>query len=79
MKPGRNNYLIHACVMIQEHQKALTMIYQKYSLLDPVAGKPSFGLEEWKVSHIGSPRSFATRVSRGGDVDGASFLRNLSV
>ncbi|CAM9629318.1 unnamed protein product [Sphacelaria rigidula] len=25
------------------------MAYLKYSLLDPVAGKPSFGLEEWKV------------------------------
>lgn len=25
------------------------LVYQYYSLLDPVGGKPCFGLEEWKV------------------------------
>lgn len=41
----------HPCPppLIQDHQKALAVVYQKYSMLDPVAGKPSFGLEEWKV------------------------------
>ncbi len=33
----------------QDHQKALSVVYQKYSMLNPIAGKPSFGLEEWKV------------------------------
>lgn len=40
------------CVPCQDHQKALAVAYQKYSMLDPVAGKPSFGLEEWKVNNI---------------------------
>ncbi|CBJ27259.1 flagellar associated protein [Ectocarpus siliculosus] len=35
--------------VLQEHQKALGIVYQKYSMLDPIAGKPSFGLEEWKT------------------------------
>lgn len=40
------------CVLgLQEHQKVLATVYLKYSLLDPVAGKPSFGLEEWKVGY----------------------------
>lgn len=38
------------CMPWQDHQKALAVAYQKYSMLDPVAGKPSFGLEEWKVN-----------------------------
>lgn len=65
--------------MVQEHQKALAIIYQKYSLLDPIAGKPSFGLEEWKVSHIDSPRSLTVGLSRDNDVGGASVVRILSV
>eukprot|EP00903_Cladosiphon_okamuranus_P005365 g5358.t2 len=35
--------------VLQDHQKALSVAYQKYSMLNPVAGKPSFGLEEWKT------------------------------
>ncbi|CAB1121297.1 unnamed protein product [Ectocarpus sp. CCAP 1310/34] len=35
--------------VLQEHQQALGIVYQKYSMLDPIAGKPSFGLEEWKT------------------------------
>eukprot|EP00752_Nemacystus_decipiens_P001778 g1718.t2 len=35
--------------VLQDHQKALAVAYQKYSMLNPVAGKPSFGLEEWKT------------------------------
>ncbi|CAM9275025.1 unnamed protein product [Scytosiphon promiscuus] len=38
--------------VLQDHQKALGIAYQKYSLLNPVAGKPSFGLEEWKTFTI---------------------------
>lgn len=37
------------CLTLQDHHKALATVYHKYSLLDPVAGKPTFGLEEWKV------------------------------
>lgn len=35
---------------LQDHQKVLAAVYQKYSMLDPIGGKPSFGLEEWKVN-----------------------------
>lgn len=45
-------YLVHPdCLTLQEHHKALATVYHKYSMLDPVAGKPTFGLEEWKVNY----------------------------
>lgn len=55
---------------LQEHQKALATVYQKYSLLDPIAGKPSFGLEEWKVIQCSSEASvfFDEERSNRGDV-----------
>ncbi|CAM9278761.1 unnamed protein product [Discosporangium mesarthrocarpum] len=35
--------------VFQDHNRALHHVYRKYSLLNPVAGKPFFGLEEWKA------------------------------
>ncbi|CAM9779514.1 unnamed protein product, partial [Phaeothamnion confervicola] len=47
----RNGRLYNAAcdAVLQEHHRALSVVFKKYSMLNPVGGKAALGLDEWKA------------------------------